>query len=329
MFKTGFYQDSDQGRNRIWVWGVGFLLMWLGIELFDAAALLLYQGLLIAFDPGPGVAFLKKLKGLSEWGGLWDTITATLFTVLIVWFSQHKLRQRPLSKIVNAGVRFRWRRMVAAIIAFAIVTCILWVAYFLITEMRKEPSIFGNSFESERADYLMPSFLDSLNWSYLLISILFMPVYYFFEEMFFRGFLDQGLRKHLRNKALAFLVSGFLFGLCYAAYLIFSTSTYSNSGGLNAVLIVILSYAVFGVAMSVITDRDQGIEAAIGFAIAYYFYTNFVSGFLLFKADLMMNSDFELPPAFTVIHGLIYLPAVIILIPCTFGLQRRVRADEK
>ena len=108
-------------------------------------------------------------------------------------------------------------------------------------------------------------FIDPANYTFrfsagtfiplLLISLILLPVQSSFEELFFRGYIMQGIAYMTKNKWLSILAPSLLFGLMHA------TNPETIKYGLFTMEIYYISAAVF---LALITVMDDGLELALG-----------------------------------------------------------------
>jgi membrane protease YdiL (CAAX protease family) len=150
----------------------------------------------------------------------------------------------------------------------------------------------------------------NVNWSdfgmLALITIFLVPLQTGFEEVFFRGFLQQLLIKSVGKGILAILMNGILFGAIH------SMNPEMDVLGWPAMVFYVLS----GVFTALIALMDEGIELSWGFHFANNFF-----GILIVTTDwqaLQTNALFvdTSPPAFgwDMIITLILMYPLMILV---------------
>jgi uncharacterized protein len=114
--------------------------------------------------------------------------------------------------------------------------------------------------------------LDLEKWLVLLlISIVLLPIQTSFEELFFRGYILQGVAYHTRHRVIAMIVSSVLFALMHA------TNPEIQKYGAGLMFTYYIMAAMF---LALITVWDNGLELALG----AHWATNFF-GALLFTYD--------------------------------------------
>jgi uncharacterized protein len=160
----------------------------------------------------------------------------------------------------------------------------------------------------------------------LAISLLFLPIQTSFEELFFRGYIMQGLTYFTKHKWVAILGSSIFFGLVHGTnpeveeYGFWTLQSY---------------YIVAGLFLAVITVLDDGLELALGVHAA----TN-IAGATLFtykgsvlQTDSLFITD-EVKP-WLMLAGFIFASIIFILVcykkyswpPISF-LNQRIEYDD-
>ena len=97
----------------------------------------------------------------------------------------------------------------------------------------------------------------------LVISILVLPIQTSFEELFFRGYLMQGIGRGTKSKLAALLITSIFFGLIHG----------TNPEVAKYGLTVMMSYYISaGLALGIMTIMDDGLELALGLHAATNIY---------------------------------------------------------
>ncbi|MGB0357493.1 MAG: lysostaphin resistance A-like protein [Flavobacteriaceae bacterium] len=104
---------------------------------------------------------------------------------------------------------------------------------------------------------------ESLQWNFkpkafavlVLISVLMVPLQTSAEELFFRGYLMQGLGRIFPKRLLPFVISSSLFGLLH-----FANPEVDKLGD-----VILITYLATGFFLGAITLIDEGLELALGF----------------------------------------------------------------
>lgn len=163
----------------------------------------------------------------------------------------------------------------------------------------------------EAVSYMLSPDSYSFRWNpagfipLLLIAIFLLPLQTSFEELFFRGYLMQGMSVAARNKWLPVLLSSVIFGLVHgtnpevAKYGFWTMQVY---------------YVIAGLFLAVITVLDDGLELALGVHAA----TNFFGATLFTYEGGVLQTDSlfittEIKP-WLMIAGFLVAAAVFIFI---------------
>jgi len=109
-----------------------------------------------------------------------------------------------------------------------------------------------------------------------VILLLFMPIQTGIEELFFRGYLIQGLSQIFKNGIIPLMISSLLFGLAHM-----SNPEVQKFGW----SIMLSYYVIFALFMGCITLLDEGLELAIGI----HFANNMISGLLVSTPDSVLK----------------------------------------
>lgn len=104
---------------------------------------------------------------------------------------------------------------------------------------------------------------ESIQWNFkpkafallFIISILMVPMQTSAEELFFRGYLMQGLGRIFPKRIIPFIITSTLFGLLH-----FANPEVDKLGE-----IIMISYLATGFFLGAITLVDEGLELALGF----------------------------------------------------------------
>jgi len=104
---------------------------------------------------------------------------------------------------------------------------------------------------------------EELQWNYnpkyfailFVISILMVPLQTSAEELFFRGYLMQGLGRIFSKRVFPFVITSVLFGLLH-----FANPEVDKLGEM-----ILISYLATGFFLGAITLLDEGLELALGF----------------------------------------------------------------
>lgn len=314
-----YYDDSQLGRNSARYWIIGFVIFWAATKLFPYFLTALNSALKYVLAGGPGGPILKRVtsgEGIFVIGAYIVWIAPILAAI---WYVQVGLRQRPVGKLINVSGKFRWKRAIAAAFVYILVGVILWGVFFIVRDLKAPNSLLFP--EDKFLSRLSNPWLGFDGYG-LILSLIFMPVYFLCQEMIFRGFVDQGLSRLISKKAQLFIISGVIYGLWNVSLLMligFPDASFSII--ILSALGVVLTHSVVGALFSWLCFSDNGIEAVVGLSIVQYIYFEFIARHLLLMATPDGYFDTGKTPIIFMVHSLIYIPAILALLVFKFGLK--------
>ncbi|MBI1836829.1 MAG: CPBP family intramembrane metalloprotease [Flavobacteriia bacterium] len=163
-----------------------------------------------------------------------------LISLLALFIGLKFLHKRKLRTAFTSRDRFDFKRFFLSFFIW------IFVSFgFLAFTFFKEDTIHFN-FDSSKFFIL------------LLLSLIFVPIQTCFEEIFFRGYLIQGLKSAYKKAWLAVLLSSILFGLLH-----FSNPEVDKLGK-----ILLIYYILSGLFLGLLTLMDDGIELSFGYHLA-------------------------------------------------------------
>lgn len=160
-------------------------------------------------------------------------IVAALVLLLIRY--QHNISIR---EFITSRDKIDWKR-----IGFAFTGIVLLNFLFFIISYYENPTNFQWNFE--------PKAFASL----FLIAIVLVPLQTSAEELFFRGYLMQGLGQIFKHRIFPLLITSLLFGFMH-----FGNPEIDKLGPL-----LMVSYVSMGFFFGIITLMDEGLELALGY----------------------------------------------------------------
>ena len=154
---------------------------------------------------------------------------------------------------------------------------------------------------------------ESVQWNFkpksfailLLISIVMVPLQTSAEELFFRGYLMQGLGRIFPMRLLPFVISSTLFG-----FLHFANPEVDKLGN-----IILITYLATGFFLGAITLVDEGLELALGFHAGNNLFLSLflTSDWTVFQTDSLFI-DMSEPNVLAYIIGPLIIYTVLFLV---------------
>ena len=184
-----------------------------------------------------------SLLGISQNMGLLLMLIPFAMALFACVLIVKHLHSRTFSETVNGTKKVRWNRAFTGFGVWFLLMLIVTLVQFAIS-----PGDFTVQFD-------IKSFLPLL-----LITLLFIPLQTTCEEFLFRGYLTQGVAAWTKNRWLAVIIPGILFGLMH-----FANTEVAEHGFWAAMP----HYIIFGLIFGLTAVLDDGIELAIGMHAAH------------------------------------------------------------
>lgn len=253
--KNKFLDNVKQGKNNGWRY-VLTSVMCFGVSEFVAVFYLIifivFQQLFIGDNNSEMIFyFISIFLSFS---------TSTIFLLVFL----EVLHKRNIMSLVNTVEKYdvfgkakswikriRWNRFFKGFLIWSIFLIIIeTVAYLLY------PSDF--IFTQDLGNFLL----------LFLLFLIAIPIQVTFEELFFRGYLNQGLSLKIKNPLIILTISSFIFGLAHLL----------NGDNVLSMGFYVYSAFVVGIIWSIVTLLDNGIEWSTGAHLANNFFAFVIFG---------------------------------------------------
>lgn len=149
-----------------------------------------------------------------------------------------KLHKLSVVEFITSRQKIDWKRVGFAFFSITFLTSLLFVGSYM-----SNPNDFQLNFDAQAFAVLF------------VIAIVMVPLQASAEELFFRGYLMQGLGQVFSKRLMPLLITSLLFG-----YLHYSNPEVEKLGSL-----LMVSYVSTGFFLGIITLMDEGLELALGF----------------------------------------------------------------
>jgi hypothetical protein len=246
------------------------ILPWTGVDL---------EGFFVEGD---------MFTSFPSWGFLLFALVSFIPLLLGVLVAYRFIIGVKLRRLFASGVTFKmWRVGWGALVWIAIMAGPAIVAVIV------SPEQFQTNFDWQ-------SFLP-----YAVIAVLLLPIQTTAEEVFFRGWLIQGLSQRFSSIWFLSLASGLLFALPHLA----------NPEAAGALLPAMVGYGMVGFALAWVTVRDRSLEIAIGAHAANNLFAALVVGYEggALPAEAPLVSSGEMDWAFDNLLSIVLIPLFIVL----------------
>ena len=250
-----FLDNVKQGKNDLWRY-ILTILMSFGVSEFVAIFYLIifmiFQQIFVGENSSEMVIYFIII--------FFSFSISAIFLLLLL----DVLHKRNLMSLVNAvdkydvfGTAISWFKRIRW--ELFLKGFLIWSIFLIITETV--------------AYLLYPSdFIFSLNLknflSLFIVFLITIPIQVTFEELFFRGYLNQGLSLKIKNPIIIITISSFIFGLGH----------FLNGDSILSMVLCTYSAFIVGIIWSITTLLDNGIEWSTGAHLANNFFAFVIIG---------------------------------------------------
>ena len=261
---TEFLNNVKSGKNNLWRYlATIFISFGLG-QLVGYIAFFISGSLYFTMINGSMDVNLVNLSVTNPYASFILLFFMFGFSFLFLFISLRYIHKRDFMSLVNASNeydklskkgtsiinRIRWRKVLRGFLIWTIFMLLVLAVYYVIA-----PSTFQISFDL------------SILWL-LLLFLLAIPIQVTFEELFFRGYISQGLSLKIKSPLVVIILSSLIFGLFHVI-----------NGGLVPIYIIqnLVMTFLIGFIFCIVTVIDNGIEWAVGAHLANNFHAMIVS----------------------------------------------------
>lgn len=246
MHQKEFLDNAYYGKNNWWRYVITSIASWLG-------PLILIIIVLIPFFIFPN-HFKQMLSAQESFENLNPMFLLLFFGIyyilsfIIFYFCSRFIHHKKIRLFVNTFTKVKWMKILKG--------AGLWfglMGFALLIELIIDPSLVEFSFN--------PSF-----FILLILSLVIYSIQASFEEIFFRGYLMQGIGIITRKPVIPLLITSTLFALGH----FFNGSDVSSGVG------VVISMFIFGLTLGIITLAENSLETAMGVHIANNIFVTIV-----------------------------------------------------
>ena len=281
-----YIEQVRNSTNSFWLYIIGVFILGVVIIIGNIPF-----GFLILAEAGVDAAQLtlaEQMKVLPSNTTLFLLLLpfALVFgAILLITKLLHKLKLRELitsrSKVDWKRVRFGFGTVALSFIAMLV------VGYFI------DPESVQWNFKPKSFALLV------------LISVIMVPLQTSAEELFFRGYLMQGLGRIFPMRLLPFVITSTLFGLLH-----FTNPEVDKLGD-----IILITYLSTGFFLGAITLIDEGLELALGFHAGNNLFLSLflTSDWTVFQTDSLFINMSE-PNVAAYIIGPLIMYSVLFLV---------------
>jgi membrane protease YdiL (CAAX protease family) len=233
-----FLNDAKQGKNNVFRF-IATLVFVFTVNLVGSVVITFF-------------AYLYEqsldITHFSEMALLLLTMLPFIFMLAGLWLALALFHKRSIISLIHpAGRKIRWSRI--------LLSGVTWFGVAAVADLLQALFQPGNYFWTIQWDRFLP---------YAATAVILIPIQAATEELLFRGYLTQQAGLISRNILLPWLLPSIVFGVMHLA---------NPEMGAYNVLIMLAYYISFGLLLSWITLRSQGLELAVGLHAANNLYS--------------------------------------------------------
>jgi uncharacterized protein len=237
---TNYLKIAQQGRNNWWRYLLGILLIFLMWQIIGSIVTVIFITIIFQNRGLPFLEAARQIETFLRNSSIESFIAINLgfiFFALGTFLAVKLLHKRPILSLVSAESKINFRRFLAGFGVWFFMQGIL-VAIALISEPRNFKLTFNPA-----------------EWFPLLITALILtPIQTSSEELFFRGYLIQGLSCLTQNKYLLIIITSVLFMLPHLL----------NPEIARGPVLMAMYYFSIGAIAAFMTIKDNRLELAMG-----------------------------------------------------------------
>lgn len=232
-----FVKIGTQGRSGFWSYFGTFALTVstvFGVGGIPYALALIRAG----FDINQPIKQAEIIAALGTNSFLFYQLFPFIAGFCVLLLCIRFVHQRPILSVFTSRKTFDWKRFFLSFFSWGILLFTLFGIRYVI-----HPTTFEWHFNA------------STFFQLLVISLAIVPIQTSFEELFFRGFLLQGLGPLFKKGWVIVLFTGSIFGLLHI----------SNPEVLALGYGILVFYILSGIFLGLLTLLDDGLELSMGF----------------------------------------------------------------
>lgn len=244
MSDISFLNNATQGKNT-----KGSYLLTIAISIVGGtfASILIIVLLLLLYFIATGSSGLEAQNIIMNNAILLLVLVGISYGIyfLLFYLCVRFIHKKNFMALINVGKHIKWRRILKGAGLWAFI-----MGMFTVVSLFNQS---GNlSFHFELNSFII----------LLIISILIFPIQASFEEIFFRGYLMQGIGLLAKKPIVPLILTSLIFGLIH----------FYNGTGLAVSISIVVSAVILGLMLGIIVLGENGLETAMGAHIANNMY---------------------------------------------------------
>ncbi|GGE44671.1 CPBP family intramembrane glutamic endopeptidase [Psychroflexus planctonicus] len=241
----------------------------------------------------------ESISSINDYSVMMNTLSKNLTFFLLmfsfvigffgIWFVVKFIHQQHFLEVITTRKNFDWKRF---FVGFSLIAVLIVVA--TLVDFYTSPEDYSINFN------LVPFLILAV------IGIILVPIQTSFEEIYFRGYLMQGLGTIFKNRAVPFVLTSVVFGMLH-----FFNPEVDKIGN-----IIMISYIGTGFLLAIFALMDEGLELSLGFHAA----NNLVTALLVtadwtaFQTESILISEADPSVNFDVLVPVLVIYPIYVLI---------------
>lgn len=240
MSEIKFLDNAKQGKNT-----KGSYLLTIGISIIGGtfASILIIVALLIVYFMSTGGTGLQVQNIILNNSMLVLVLVGISYAIyfLLFYLCVRYIHKKKFISLINIGKNVKWRRILKGAGLWLLI-----MGLFTLFSIYNQGSNLTFNF-------------NPLGFIYLFIlSIFIFPIQASFEEIFFRGYLMQGIGLLAKKPIVPLILTSLIFGGIH----------FYNGANLAMSISIVISAVVLGLMLGIIALGENGLETAMGAHIA-------------------------------------------------------------
>jgi membrane protease YdiL (CAAX protease family) len=285
-----FLDNAKRGKNNWWRYLITIIL-----SLFIASVV---AGALLGVFIVIGILIFKQSFNVDLIYQLLEEPTFLIFLVglsfsisfIFLYLCNRFLHKKEFISLINTKNKVRWNRIAKGAGVWLIIIAAFDLVSYLI-----DPTGFKISFNFQKF------------WILAILALIAFPIQASFEEVFFRGYLMQGISLIFKKPICVLLISALTFSLLH----------WWNAGTVIMSISIVMSTFIIGLVLGIIVLADNGIEMAMGVHIINNIYVSVIhsspeSGLGNLPSIFISNADPYTSPIFLGLAAIILIYMLFI-----------------
>ncbi len=250
MDRITFLDNYYQGKNNVWryilttllTWGLGFILTMVFLIFILAFIFIINSGNGINYADSP---YSYPLFTLIELG------ISYAISFLLFYICMHFIHHKKVTSLINTSSKVNWMKIVKGAALWLILSGFILLIDFII-----DPTSFKLSF-SPNTFFIL-----------LILCLIIFPIQASLEEIFFRGYLMQGIGSLTKMPLVPLITTSIIFALLH----------FFNGTDLTTGIVIVIQMFIFGITLGIITLGENRLETAMGVHIAQNIFVTAIIG---------------------------------------------------